>query len=78
MWLGNQPIHGCENVLILSGGDLLFLKTDRKENGTEIRKDVETLSKAAFFKKYQWPDNESGEGLYRELKNSNMNVNQQA
>jgi hypothetical protein len=25
LWLGNQPIYGCENVLVLAGGNVLFL-----------------------------------------------------
>lgn len=68
IWLGNQPIHGCEDVLILYGGDVLFLKTIRKESSESIRKDIEKLEKSAFLDKYEWPHNESGNGLYWELK----------
>lgn len=68
IWLGNQPIHGCENVLILTGGDVLFLKTHRKGNNQTIRHDINKLDKGEFLDKYGWPDNESGNGLYLELK----------
>lgn len=66
--VGNQQIHDCENVLILSGGDVVFLKNERREDGTQIKKDIETQSKSAFFKKYNWPNNSSGDDLYNELK----------
>ena len=26
IWLGEHKIHECENVLILAGGDVLFLR----------------------------------------------------
>jgi len=68
IWLGNQPIHGCENVLILSGGDILFLKTHRRENSQTIRHDINKLDKGKFLDKYRWPDNESGNELYLELR----------
>lgn len=68
IWLSNQPIHKCENVLILSGGDIVFLKSERKEDGTLIKNDIYTLSKVEFFKKYGWPNNSSGNDLYIELK----------
>lgn len=68
IWLGNQPIHDCENVLILYGGDVLFLKATRKERSETIREEIERLEKGEFLDKYGWPHNESGNGLYWELK----------
>lgn len=68
IWLGNQPIHDCENVLILSGGDMLFLKRSREEKGERIKEDIKKLEKDEFLDKYGWPHNESGNGLYLELK----------
>jgi len=68
IWLGNQPIHDCENLLILSGGDVLFLRTHRREDGAQIRNDIQTLSKNEFMRTYDWPDNSSGNDLYREIR----------
>ena len=68
IWLGNQPIYDCENVLILSGGDVLFLKRVRKERSEIIREDMNKLEKDEFLDKHEWPHNESGNGLYSELK----------
>lgn len=68
IWLGNQPIHGCENVLILSGGDVLFLRRSREEKSERIKEDIKELEKVEFLDKYGWPLNESGNGLYLELK----------
>jgi len=70
IWLGNQPIHGCENVLLLAGGDILFLKTHRKVDGIKIRNDIKTLDKTSFLNAYGWPDNSSGNDLYLEIKKS--------
>ncbi len=68
VWLGNQPIYECENVLILAGGDILFLKPVKSYRVTDIQKDIEQLSREEFFKKYEWPDNSSGNDLYWELR----------
>lgn len=56
------------NVLVLAGGDVLFLKTEGilrlwKE---EVQKDLETLDCETFSKKYDVPNNS---GLLTELKN---------
>ncbi len=68
IWLGNQPIHGCANLLILSGGDVLFLRTHRQETGVKIRNDIMTLTKEEFLKAYDWPNNSSGDDLYWEIR----------
>jgi tRNA splicing endonuclease len=68
IWLGYQPIYGCENILILAGVEVLFLKTIKSFNIVDIQRDMEKLSHEEFFKKYEWPDNSSGYDLYRELK----------
>ncbi len=67
IWLGNQPIDGCENVLILAGGDVLFLKPIKTYRISEIQTDIKRLSHKQFFDKYEWPDNSSGNDLYSEL-----------
>jgi len=67
IWLGNQPIYGCENVLILAGGDVLFLKPIKRLGVTDIQRDVAQLSRQDFLKKYEWPNNSSGNDLYDEL-----------
>ena len=67
IWLGNQPICGCENILILAGGEVLFLKTIKSISVVDIQRDMEKLSHKEFFKKYEWPENSSGYDLYREL-----------
>ena len=69
IWLGDQLIHGCENVLILSSGDILFLKTHRRENGAKIRSDMKTLTKENFISSYEWPNNSSSSDLYLEIGN---------
>lgn len=68
IWFGNQLIHGCEHVLILSGGDVLFLRTQRGEDGVRIRNDISTLTKDAFMRAYGWPNNSSGDDLYWEIR----------
>lgn len=68
IWFGNQPICGCENVLILAGKEVLFLKTVKQVSIGDIREDMETLGRTKFFKEYDWPQNSSGYDLYRELK----------
>jgi hypothetical protein len=68
IWLGNQPIHGCENVLVLGGGDIVFLKEESRLNGSQVKNDIKALDKAAFFNKYKWPNNSSSDDLYTHLK----------
>ena len=41
IWLGNQPIYECENVLILAGGDVMFLKPARTLEVTELKQDLD-------------------------------------
>lgn len=67
IWLGNQPIYECENVLILAGGDVLFLKPVKTFRVRDIQRDIEQLSRQEFFEKYDWPDGGSGSDLYDEL-----------
>ena len=67
IWLGNQPIYGCENVLVLAGGDVLFLKPAKSFRVRDIQRDIEQLSQAEFLEKYEWPNNSSGTDLYWEL-----------
>jgi hypothetical protein len=66
--LGNQPIYGCKNVLIKAGGDVVFLKEERIDKVSDIKDDIVNMSKPAFFTKYSWPENSSGNDLYWELK----------
>jgi hypothetical protein len=47
---------------------MIFLKNEREEVDTQLKTDIETLDKTAFFVKYQWPENSSGDDLYWELK----------
>ena len=68
IWLGDQPIHDCENVLLLTGGDVIFLKNEKRISGTKIKTDIKKLNKAAFFNKYKWPNSSSANDLYKELK----------
>ena len=70
IWLGNQPIYECENILILAGREVLFLKTIKEFNIADIQKDMEQLGHDKFFKKYGWPHNSSGHDLYWELKDT--------
>ena len=67
IWLGDQSIYGCDNVLVLAGGDVLFLKPDKTFKVSDIQRDIEQLSHQEFFLKYDWPDNSSGNDLYDEL-----------
>ena len=69
IWLGNQPIHGCENVLVLAGGDVLFLKPLKTYSVSviDIQKDLMKLSRQKLFQKYNWPNNSSGNDLCDEL-----------
>ena len=67
IWLGNQPIYECENVLILAGGDVLFLKPVKKLYVKELQQDMEKLSQQEFLEKYGWPNNSSGTDLFWEL-----------
>ena len=67
IWLGNQPIYECENVLVLAGGDVLFLKPVKTFRVRDIQRDIEQLSRQEFFEKYDWPDGGSGSDLYWEL-----------
>jgi hypothetical protein len=68
IWLGGQKIHDCENVLILAGGDVVFLKEEKRLNGAQVKNDIKILDKAAFFSKYKWPNVSSSNDLYHELK----------
>ena len=54
--------------LILSGGDVLFLRTHRREDGLRIRDDIGALTKDAFMTSYGWPNNSSGDDLYWEIR----------
>ena len=68
IWLGNQPIEGCEHVLILAGGDVKLLRTVKTVTFRNIMEDLGSLSKVDFLKKQGWPNNSSGDSLYSELK----------
>jgi len=68
IWLGNQPIHDCEHVLILAGGDVLFLKTIKRDHVEKLRSDIRSLDKQEFFDEYQWQNNSSCDDLYWELR----------
>ena len=68
IWLGGQPIYECEDVLILAGGDVLFLKPVRRLNGIEVRIDSQTLECEQFLEKYEWPNDSSGRDLFWELR----------
>lgn len=69
-WLGNQPIHECENVLVLSSGDVKFLKEGKTEKGEKIKKDINNMPKEEFMHEYHWPPNSSSDDLYWKLKRS--------
>ena len=71
IWLGRGGIwgksEGVDNVLVLAGGDVLFLKTVKiielyKE---KVREDIKSLSREEFAKKYEIPGNGD---LWKELK----------
>lgn len=68
IYLGNQPIHSCTKVLILSGGNIVFLKDEKTEVGEQVKRDIKILDKTAFLTKYDWPNNSSGNDLYLEYK----------
>jgi hypothetical protein len=68
VWLGNQPIQGCEDVLLLASGDVLFLKPVAVLKASDVRQDVGVLDRRQFIEKYRWPDNSSADDLYAELK----------
>ena len=68
IWLGDQLIYGCENVLILAGGDVMFLKPARTLEARELKQDLEQLNQQEFFNKYSWPNNSSASDLYWELR----------
>ena len=74
IWFGNQPIHNCENVLVLSNGDVLFLQTVRQESSEDIKNDITKLNDTKFLNKYGWPSNSSGHDLYYELKEFFTNI----
>lgn len=67
IWLGNQPIYECENVLILAGGDVLFLKPVRTLQVKQLQQDMEHLGQQEFLERYGWPNNSSGNDLFWEL-----------
>ena len=58
IWFGNQPIYDCENVLILAGKEVLFLKTVKEFSLSDIHRDMEKLGHDKFFKEYDWPHRE--------------------
>jgi len=65
--LGDQPISECENVLILAGGDVLFLKPVKRLEVKKLQQDMRVLGRQGFFEKYGWPNDLSGNGLFLEL-----------
>lgn len=70
IWLGNQAIlEGCYNALVLSGGNVLLLKTQVEYSADQIKRDITTLSKEDFLTHYGWEANASSDDLYWELKN---------
>jgi hypothetical protein len=62
LWLGKGGVWGSsddlDNVMILTGGDVLFLKTIKTISlrDEEIREDLQKLSYEEFIKKYEVPD----------------------
>jgi hypothetical protein len=62
LWLGKGGVwgssDGLDNVMILTGGDVLFLKTIKTISlrDEEIREDLQKLSYEEFIKKYEVPD----------------------
>ena len=54
-------------MLILAGGDVVFLKPVKSFSVRDVQRDIEQLSHQEFFEKYEWPDNSSGNDLYSEL-----------
>ena len=67
VWLGDKK-YGCEYVLVLAGGDALFLKPAKVLKASDVRQDVGLLDRRQFFEKYGWPDNSSADDLHAELK----------
>lgn len=67
IWLGNQKIYECENVLILAGGDVLFLKPVKSLGVKKLQQDMKKLGRQGFLDKYDWPNNSSGNDLFLEL-----------
>lgn len=71
IWLGRGGIwgesKGIDNVLILAGGDILFLETSKclSLSDPEIGNDIKNLSRGEFIKKYEMPVNGD---LWKELK----------
>jgi hypothetical protein len=71
IWLGTGGIggksEGIDNVLVLDGGDVLFLKTTKviPLNKQEVKEDIKNLSYEEFAKKYELPSNRE---LWQELK----------
>jgi len=68
IWLGNQPIKKCEHILVLRGGDVKLLRAEETISGEKLTADLRNLDKSEFLKKYHWPNNSSGDDLYRVLK----------
>lgn len=71
IWLGTgkgwAESGGIDNVLVLAGGDVLFLKTIKELplNQKEVREDIKNLSHNKFVEKYEMP---TDGGLWSELK----------
>lgn len=71
IWLGRGGIwgksEGVDNVLVLAGGDVLFLQTSKilELRREEVREDIKNLSYEELAKKYELPGNGD---LWKELK----------
>ncbi len=71
IWLGTGGIwtssKGVDNILVLEGGDVLFLKTIKEVSlwKDEVKEDIEKLSFDEFVKKYDVPNNRD---LWMDLK----------
>jgi len=51
IWFGGSPIEGCENALLLYGGDILLLKTTRKVSREDLDQlDFENWSSEDYSK----------------------------
>jgi hypothetical protein len=68
VWLSQQPIHDCEHIPILAGGDVKLLKTIETISRESIIDDLSNLNKTGFLKKHNWPDNSSSGYVYDKLK----------
>ncbi len=72
IWLGKGGIwgisEGVDNVLVLEGGDVLFLRTTKviSLNEKEVKEDIKNLNYDEFAKKYELSSNYE---LWNELKN---------